>query len=152
MGMWASGWDSISSGEALRWNPVIGTLVMDSTPPATRISCCPKLTEPAAMAMACRPLEQKRLMVMAEVSSGKPPSRPAARATLRPCSPSGMAQPSTRSSTISGFDLRHPGQEPADDLAGELVGALERQATLVGAADGGANGFSDDDICHGRFS
>ena len=86
----------------------MGTIVIDSTPPATTISFEPSKMAPAASAMAWRPLEQNRLMVIALVSMGSPPSKLATRATLSPCSPSGIAQPSTRSSTISGltFGLR----------------------------------------------
>src|SRR5512139_2646963 len=52
--------------------------------------------------MAWRPEEQKRLTVTAEASTGTPARRLAMRATLRPCSPSGMAQPITTSSMSAG--------------------------------------------------
>jgi hypothetical protein len=43
--------------------------------------------------MACRPEEQKRLTVTADASTGIPARRLAMRATLRPCSASGIAHP-----------------------------------------------------------
>src|SRR3989442_1215359 len=51
-----------------------------------------------ALLRAGLPDEQKRLMVMAEASTGRPARREAGRATLMPCSPSGMAQPRITSS------------------------------------------------------
>src|SRR5207237_9599567 len=45
------------------------------------------------MAIDCKPEEQKRLIVMALVSTGKPARIAAARATFMPCSASGIAQP-----------------------------------------------------------
>src|ERR1700678_3496095 len=42
-------------------------------------------------------------MVIALDSTGRPPRRPTGRATLRPCGPSGIAQPRTSSSTSAGF-------------------------------------------------
>src|SRR6202046_4729893 len=52
----------------------------------------------AAIAIACSPDEQKRLMVIAAASTGNPARNDAIRATLAPCSPSGIAQPMTTSS------------------------------------------------------
>jgi hypothetical protein len=120
----------MSSGEALRWKPVIGTMLIDSTPPARTMSCWPSATEPAAMAIACRPLEQNRLMVTAEVSTGSPPSSAARRATLRPCSPSGMAQPSTTSSTMSGLMAGTRSSSARMTLPASSSGRVARRAPL----------------------
>jgi hypothetical protein len=100
--VYALGKRSITSAETLILLPVIGTMLIDSTPPATMASTLPKATRSAARAMAWRPDEQKRLMVMPEVVSGRPPRRPTTRAMLRPCSPSGIAHPRMRSSTSLG--------------------------------------------------
>src|SRR5271156_292924 len=75
---------------------------MDSVPPATATSPCPAIILCAAIAMACSPEEQKRLMVIAADSTGSPARKEAIRATFMPCSPSGMAQPITTSSTSLG--------------------------------------------------
>src|ERR1017187_3073025 len=56
----------------------------------------------AAMAMACRPDEQNRLMVVAAVVTGRPASMAAMRATFCPCAPCGCAQPRITSSTSRG--------------------------------------------------
>ena len=76
----------------------MGTMLMDSAPPATITFAWPAMIRSAASAMACRPEEQKRLMVMAEVSTGRPARSEAIRATFIPCSASGMAQPRITSS------------------------------------------------------
>jgi hypothetical protein len=59
----------------------------------------------AAWAIACKPLEQKRLSVTEGTSTGKPARRVMARATFKPCSPSGMAHPTNTSSMSRGSSL-----------------------------------------------
>src|SRR4051812_16806690 len=53
----------------------------------------------AAMAIVCRPLEQKRLTVRPATDTGRPARRAAWRAMLAPVAPSGFAQPISTSST-----------------------------------------------------
>lgn len=53
----------------------------------------------AAVAMVCRPDEQKRLMVMPAVVTGQPARSAICRAMLLPVAPSGVAQPMITSST-----------------------------------------------------
>src|SRR5690606_23673549 len=72
---------------------------MLSTPPATYTSPSPAMMRCAAVAMVCRPDEQKRLMVMPEVVIGQPARSAIWRALLEPVPPSGLAQPITTSST-----------------------------------------------------
>src|SRR5262245_15193723 len=67
----------------------------------------------AAIAIDCRPDEQKRLMVIALVSTGRPARIAAARATFMPCSASGIAQPMITSS-IS--DVAKPGTRATASL------------------------------------
>src|SRR5687768_9044743 len=81
--------------------PPMGIIDMDSTPPASPASMPPTAIRSPTMAAACSPDEQKRLMVMAGTSSGSPARCPTRRATFNPCSPSGLALPSTRSSILS---------------------------------------------------
>ena len=76
----------------------MGIMDIDSVPPATMISAPPLMMRSAAMAIACSPDEQKRLMVIAETSTGNPARSAAMRATFIPCSASGMAQPRITSS------------------------------------------------------
>src|SRR5215469_9523929 len=80
----------------------MGTMLMDSVPPATATSPCPATIRSAAIAMACSPEEQKRLIVIAEDSTGKPARKAAIRATFIPCSASGIAQPRITSSISLG--------------------------------------------------
>ena len=64
----------------------------------------------AAMAMACRPDEQKRLTVAPDVVDGQPAQRAALRATLWPVAPSGWAVPRNTSSI-------RPASMPARSMA-----------------------------------
>ena len=73
--------------------PPIGTMLIDSVPPPMTTCACPSMMRSAPYAIACSPDEQKRLTVTADASIGTPARRLAMRATLRPCSPSGIAQP-----------------------------------------------------------
>jgi hypothetical protein len=52
----------------------------------------------AANAIACRPDEQNRLIVVADALTGMPARRLAMRATFMPCSASGIAHPRITSS------------------------------------------------------
>src|SRR5690242_8658709 len=66
------------------------------------ITCAPFVRiRSLAIAIVCRPDEQKRLMVIALVSTGSPARIAAARATFIPCSASGIAQPMITSSTCA---------------------------------------------------
>src|ERR1035441_10106251 len=75
---------------------------MVSAPPAMMMSAPPERMRSAAMAIACRPELQKRLMVTPVTVSGSPARRATQRAILLPDSASGMAQPRMMSS-ISSF-------------------------------------------------
>jgi len=72
---------------------------MDSVPPASATVAAPDRTRSAAMAIASRPDAQNRFTVTADAEIGRPARSEAMRATFRPCSPSGIAHPSTTSST-----------------------------------------------------
>src|SRR5262245_4869765 len=114
----------MSSGDADKWKPVIGTNDIDSTPPASTMSLVPNRIEPAAVAIACRPLEQNRLIVCAGTSTPRSASSEISRATLRPCSPSGIAQPSTTSSILPltcGTRATRPRTTSAASSSGRLV-------------------------------
>src|SRR5688572_13493962 len=75
---------------------------MLSVPPAMTAPADPPLMRSAANAMACSPDAQNLLMVTADASTGNPARRLAMRATFRPCSASGMAQPRMTSSISEG--------------------------------------------------
>ena len=76
---------------------------MDSTPAQTKASPAFIRTAPEAMCTDCIEDPQKRLTVAPATEIGSEPvSSPTMRATLNPCSPSGNAQPTMRSSTSSG--------------------------------------------------
>src|SRR3989304_586730 len=82
MEMKISGHSAVRLGLGAYLLPVMGMSVIDSTPPATATSTWPVITSCAAVAMACRPEEQKRLMVWPEGGEsagarvlGRPPRR-----------------------------------------------------------------------------
>ena len=69
------------------------TRLIDSTPPATATGTPSTMTRWAAIAIAWRPEEQKRLIVVAAAVTGSPARSAACRAMLWPVAPSGIAQP-----------------------------------------------------------
>ncbi len=77
-------------------------MLIDSAPPAMMMSAPPERMRSAAMAIACSPEEQKRLMVTPGTESGRPARSAAMRAMFMPDSASGMAQPRITSSISSG--------------------------------------------------
>src|SRR5690606_17373485 len=68
------------------------------------------MMRPAAMAIDCRPDEQKRLIVVPEVVTGQPAQMAARRPIFMPVAPSGAPQPMMTSSTS-------PGSMPARAMA-----------------------------------
>src|SRR5580698_6055695 len=135
----------------------MGTIDIDSVPPATMTSEEPPRMRSAARAMAWSPEEQKRLMVIAEVSTGKPARKAAMRATFMPCSPSGMAQPRMTSSTSL---ASRPGTRARASLmasAARSSGRVERREPLwarptgvrtaetITASGMGTSGMQEDD-------
>jgi hypothetical protein len=62
----------------------MGTCDIISMPPASTASPCPAMMACAPYATACSPEEQKRLIVAAEVSTGKPARSHARRPWLSP--------------------------------------------------------------------
>ena len=90
------------AGDRLGELPIIGTMLMLSTPAAISTSASPTRMRSAAICTADRPEAQKRLTVMPPTLLGSPASTAPMRATFRPCWASGMAQPAIRSSTAAG--------------------------------------------------
>ena len=93
--------------------PPIGIIDIVSSPPPIATSALPVLMRSAAIAIDCKPDEQKRLIVIALVSTGSPARMAAARATFIPCSASGIAHPMITSS-IS--DASRPGTRASASL------------------------------------
>ena len=86
------------------------TQEIDSTPPATKMSASPAITRCAAIAIVCRPDEQKRLTVTPDMVTGQPAISAIWRAMFWPVAPSGVAQPISTSSTS-------PASMPARSIA-----------------------------------
>ena len=78
-----------------------GERLIDSTPPASTSSASPVLIARAAWVIASRPDAHRRLIVTPGVSTGRPASSAAMRATLRLSSPAPLVHPKTSSSIWS---------------------------------------------------
>src|SRR5271155_1937010 len=100
-------------------------MLMDSVPPASMTSAEPERMRSAAIAIDCNPEEQKRLMVKAEASTGKPARRLAMRATFIPCSASGMAQPMMTSSISLGSSAGTFSSAPLMAMAARSSGRVK---------------------------
>jgi hypothetical protein len=84
--------------------PPMGTMLMDSAPPAIITSASPTRMRSAAIWMAVTPEAQKRLTVTPPTGWLK--ARPVAiRAMFMPCSPSGKEQPMMASSIALGSSV-----------------------------------------------
>ncbi len=84
--------------------PPMGTMLMDSAPPAIITSASPTRMRSAAIWMAVTPEAQKRLTVTPPTGLAK--ARPVAmRAMFMPCSPSGKEQPMMASSIAFGSSV-----------------------------------------------
>src|SRR5574343_1076559 len=101
--------------------PPMGTMDMDSTPPAIMTSASPTRMRSAAIDTAVIPAAQKRFTVAPATVLGRPDSSAATLATFMPCSPSGIAQ-------ILGGGMvgTHAG-----DMIGEIALAIEMGADAV---------------------
>ena len=86
----------------------------------------------ATSAHACRPEEQKRLIVTAEASTGMPARKLEMRATFMPCSPSGIAHPMITSSIDDGSSCgtrsRAPLMATAPSSSGRITLRVPRGA------------------------
>src|SRR5690348_5181307 len=107
-------------------------MLMLSVPPAMITPPRPAMIRSAASAIACRPDEQNRLMVIAEHVTGSPARNDAMRATLFPCCGSGMAQPRITSSTSAasspGTRLRASLMAAAAKSSGRVLRSVPRGA------------------------
>ena len=108
----------------------MGIIDIDSVPPATITSAPPLIMRSAAMAIACNPDEQKRLIVTADTSTGSPARSEAMRATFIPCSPSGIAQPRMTSSISLGSSCGTRSSAPLIATAANSSGRVARSVPL----------------------
>ncbi len=83
----------------------MGTRVIDSMPAQMKASPALSWMAPAAMWIDCIEEPQNRLTVVPATLIGSFARKPTRRATLSPCSPSGMAQPTITSSMSAGSSL-----------------------------------------------
>src|ERR1700686_1861894 len=103
-------------------------MLMLSTPPPMAASAPSFRIWCAAIAMACRPEEQKRFTVVAATVTGSPARIEETRATFDPCMPCGCAQP-RMTSPIS---------------AGSSAGVLRRTSRMQCAARSSGRGMLND--------
>ena len=94
----ASGYSLLNLGLGIGLNPVIGILVIDSTPPAIKASPAPIDILPTASCIACIDEPQNLFIVTPGTVSGKSLRNVIILAKLNPCSASGNAVPTIKSS------------------------------------------------------
>src|SRR5215472_13168287 len=94
------------------------------------ICALPERIRSAAIAIACSPEEQKRLMVTPGTASGSPERSAAIRAMFIPDSPSGLAQPSITSSTSSATTAGCFSSSRRITVAAKSSGRVVRSAPL----------------------
>jgi len=126
-------------GEIL-WPP-IGTILMDRCRPRQYLSAA-SMMRSAAIAMVCRPDEQKRLTVMAEASAGRPARRRSDTGDVHSCSASGSAQPRITSSISRGSSPGTRANAPRIAVAANRLAARHGES-LEGFADRGPYGTDD---------
>jgi hypothetical protein len=107
--------------------PIIGTMLMLSVPAATITSASPTRMRSAAIWIALRPEAQKRFTVMPPTLCGRPASTAPMRATFRPCGPSGIAQPHTRSSMAVGSSVGTWASAPCSARTSRSSGRMWRK-------------------------
>ena len=99
-------------------------------------------------AMASSPEAQRRLTVAPGISTGRPARSAAMRAMLKPCSPSGWAQPRITSSISALSRAGTLSKAPLNGGCGEIVGARGGERAFGGAAHGRANGGDENGFGH----
>ena len=115
------------------------------------ISAPPLMMRSAAMAIACRPEEQKRLMVIAETSTGNPARSDGDAGYVHPLLGFGRGAAEDHIFDFFGIDLRHALQRALDGDGGQFIGTGSAERAFEGASHGRANGGGDDDFTHGGF-
>ena len=123
---------------------------MCSTPEAITSSWVPEAISAAAVATADCAEPQRRSIVIAGTSTGKPACSQALRAMLRDCSPNGAVQPAMTSSTSAGsMPVRSTSasKQRAEQRVG--VGVAERALLGMRAADRRAQRLGDHDLAAG---
>src|SRR5271156_668783 len=93
-------------------------------------SAPPLMIRSAAIAIACKPDEQNRLIVSAETSTGNPARSDAMRATFIPCSASGVAQPRMTSSISLASSCGTRSSAPLMAIAASSSGRVARSVPL----------------------
>ena len=125
-----------------------GTRLMLSVPPAMIAFAEPPRMRSAANAMACRPDAQNRLTVTADASTGIPARRLAMRATLSPCSASGIAQPRITSSISAAATPAARLKPSRMTIGGELVGTRRSKRPAWRLSDRRAHRRDDQRVSH----
>ncbi len=129
----------------------MGTMLIDSVPPAMIADAAPHMMRSAANAIACSPDEQKRLIVTAEALTGTPARRLAMRATFSPCSASGIAHPRITSSISEGSIPGARRNASTITVAASSSGLVPRRVPFGALPVGGADSGNNHGILHDVF-
>ena len=121
----------------------MGIMVIDSTPPATTTSAPPAMMRSAPWAIACKPDEQKRLMVMAETSTGQAGAQGGDAGDVHALFGFGHGAAEDDVLNFLGIELGHALKRALDREGGEVIGTGGAQGSFVGFADRGTDGTDD---------
>ena len=102
----------------------------------------------APWAIACKPDEQKRLMVMAEASTGQSGAQGGDAGDVHALF--GLRHRAAEDDVLDllGIELGHALEGALDREGGEVIGTGGAQGSFVGFADRGSDGTDDYDFTH----
>ena len=107
--------------------PIMGTMLMLSTPAAIITSASPTRMRSAAIWIAERPEAQKRFTVIPPTLCGSPAKTAPIRAMFKPCDASGMAQPQIKSSMACGSSVGTCASADCSTLTNKSSGRVLRK-------------------------
>ena len=107
--------------------PIIGTMLMLSTPAAIITSASPTRIRSAAICTALMPDAQKRLTVIPPTLCGKPANTAPIRAIFKPWEASGIAQPHIKSSIACGSSVGTCASAACNALTSKSSGRVLRK-------------------------
>ena len=130
----------------------MGTRLMDSAPPAMITSPCAKAMAWVAMAMVCRPEEQKGLTVAPDTESGRPVFWSMTRPSTMPCSALGESTAHYHVVDVFRLQVFDALNSLLDGGRSHIIGTEIAQSASGSFADGCAHAADDVGFIRWHFS
>ena len=108
----------------------MGTMLIDSVPPARMTSAWPTMIRSAAMAMACKPEEQNRLIVMAGTSGRQSGALAGDARDVHPRFALGHGAAEDHVVDVLGIKPRHPANRFQHGDGGKIIRPRRAQRAL----------------------